>query len=107
MHLNESYGLLKVVQLALNISPTNYYYVQSDKGRCLINITSIFKSESKIVYYNETMECLHPISWLRSQKREHYHAANPEQNQRVSIDESRCYNWRNEEEVKVTQSRLY
>jgi hypothetical protein len=39
MHLNEAYGLLKAVQLALNICPSRSYTVWSDKRGCFISIT--------------------------------------------------------------------
>jgi hypothetical protein len=44
------------------------------------------KVENKIVYYRETVECLHQIFWPKSQRGVHFHNAKLEPNQRVTID---------------------
>jgi hypothetical protein len=48
---------------------------------------TVKKVENKIVYYKETVECVHLIFWSRSQKKVHCHTAKPELNWRVTIDQ--------------------
>jgi hypothetical protein len=48
--------------------------------------TAVKKVENKIVYYKETMECLHLIFWPKSQRRAHYHTEKPEPNRNITID---------------------
>jgi hypothetical protein len=48
---------------------------------------TVKKVENKIVYYKETVECLHLILWPRSQRRVQCHTAKPEPNQRVRINQ--------------------
>jgi hypothetical protein len=45
------------------------------------------KVENKIVYYKETLECLHLIFWPRSLRRVHYYTSKLEPNRRVTISQ--------------------